>query len=65
MDVGVKRAFLFRLEGKVGRGRPLKTWYEVVRNDMRDLNICERDALDRTKWRNAVRNASAISVINV
>lgn len=59
VDVGVKRAFLFKVEDKSGRGRPGKTWYEVVRNDMRDLNICERDALDRMKWRNAVRNIPA------
>ena len=59
VDVGVKRAFLYKLDDKVGRGRPRRTWHEVVRNDMRDLNICERDALDRTKWRNAVRNIPA------
>ena len=59
VDVGVKRAFLHKVDGKVGRGRPRKTWYEVVRNDMRSLNICERDALDRAKWRGAVRNIPA------
>jgi hypothetical protein len=59
LGVGVKRAFQFKLGDKVGRGRPGKTWYEVIRNDMRDLNISEGDALDRTRWRNAVRNISA------
>ena len=59
LGVGVKRAFLFKLGDKVGRGRPGKTWYEVIRNDMRDLNISEGDALDRARWRNAVRNIPA------
>jgi hypothetical protein len=59
LDAGVKRAFLFKVDGKVGRGRPKRTWYEVVRRDIKDLSICERDALDRTKWRNTVRNIPA------
>ena len=59
LNAGVKRAFLFKVDGKVGRGRPRRTWYEVVRRDTRDLSICERDALDRTKWRNAIRNIPA------
>ena len=59
VDVGVKRAFQFKLGDNVGRGRPKRTWYEVVRNDMRDLNICERDALDRRTWRSAIRNIPA------
>lgn len=58
-EEGVKRAFLYKLDGKSGRGRPGKTWYEVVRKDMRDSGLCERDALDRNKWRNTVRNVSA------
>ena len=41
LDSGVKRAFLFKVDGKVGRRRPKRTWYEVVRRDMRDLSICE------------------------
>ena len=55
----MKRAFLFQLDGRAGKGRPRKTWYEVVKNDMRDLNIGERDALDRNKWRDAVGNVPA------
>ena len=63
VDVSVKRAFLFKLGDKVGRGRPGKTWYEVVKKDMRDLNICERDALDRRTWRSAIRNIPANPVL--
>ena len=56
-DMGVKTAFLFQLDGRAGKGRPRKTWFEVVRNDMSDLGVCERDALDRNEWRRTVRNA--------
>ena len=57
--MGVKKALLFQVDGKAGKGRPRKTWYEVVRNDMRDLGICERDALNRKEWRRTVRNVPA------
>jgi hypothetical protein len=52
---GIRRALEFKLEGKAGRGRPRRTWLEVVRGDMKDRNLCENDALDRKKWRNAIR----------
>jgi len=32
------------------RGRPRKTWKEVVDKDMNDLHIEPRDAVDRNKW---------------
>jgi hypothetical protein len=32
-------------------GRPRKTWEEVVRRDMRDLNLSREMALDRAEWR--------------
>ena len=54
-EEGVKRAMEYKLEGKGVVGRPRRTWHEVVRKDMSDLGLCERDALDREKWRRAVR----------
>ena len=56
---GIKRAYLYKTEGKVGRGRPRKTWYEVIRNDLKYTGVKEEEAWDRVKWRNAVRNATA------
>jgi hypothetical protein len=37
------------------RGRPIKTWEEVVRGDMRDLNLSREMALDRGEWWRGVR----------
>ena len=48
---GVKRAMEYKLEGKGVAGRPKRTWHEVIRKDMRDLGLCEKDALDSEKWR--------------
>ena len=54
-DEGVKRAIEYKLEGKGVAGTPRRTWHEVIRKDMRDLGLCEKDALDREKWRGAIR----------
>ena len=56
---GIKMAFLAKVEGTSGRGRPRKTWFEVVKNDLKCAGMLERDAKDRVKWRNAVRNLTA------
>ena len=47
------------MEGKAGRGRPSKTWYEAVKTDMNVLGVKESEALDREKWRIAVRRVPA------
>ena len=54
-EEGLKRVMQYKLEGKGVVGRPRRTWHEVVRKDMSDLGLCERDAFDREKWRRAVR----------
>ena len=51
----VKRAMEYKLDGKGLVGRPTRTWHEVVRRDMSDLGLCERDATVREKWRKAIR----------
>jgi len=58
-EQGIKRAFMHVVDGAVGRGRPRKTWYEVVRNDLKLVNLKEEDTGDRVKWRHAVRNVTA------
>jgi hypothetical protein len=39
---------------KRGRGRPRKTWMEVIRKDMNALNLTEDMALDRNEWRRRI-----------
>ena len=36
---------------KRGRGRPKLTWDESVKRDLKDWNISEEVALDRSAWR--------------
>ena len=36
---------------KRGRGRPKLTWDESVKRDLKDWNIPEEVALDRSAWR--------------
>jgi len=58
-DQSIKRAFMHVVDGASGRGRPRKTWYEVIRKDLKFVNLNEEDTGDRAKWRNAVRNVTA------
>ena len=39
------------------RGRPKRTWMEVVKIDMKKCNLSEDLAQDRSKWRNIIRVA--------
>ena len=39
---------------KSGRGRPELTWNELVKRDLKDWNISEEIALDRSAWRLAI-----------
>ena len=43
--------------GKRGVGHPKKTWYEVVKDDLRVWNLSEDTTQDREAWRFAVRNS--------
>jgi len=43
------------VEGARQRGRPNKTWKEVVDKDMDDLHIKLTDAMDRSKWMTMIR----------
>ena len=39
---------------KMGRGRPKLTWDESVKRDLKNWNISEEVALDRSAWRLAI-----------
>ena len=55
-EVGIRRVLAYEVKGKVGRGKPRRTWYEVVK---RELSLVEGDALDRGKWRKTIRDIPA------
>jgi len=58
-DAGIRKEFLFDAGGRLGRGRPRKTWYELIKGDLKDYGLCEKDALDRGFWRNTIRDTPA------
>ena len=47
--VGTRLAY-----GKKLRGRPKMTWMEVIKNDMKLLELEERMVVDRNDWRRRI-----------
>ena len=45
------------VEGSRPRGRPKKTWKEVVREDCQARKLNKEDAMDRCKWRKMIKEA--------
>jgi len=39
------------IPGYMKRGRPRKSWDEVVKEDITKRGLCINDAQDRNKWR--------------
>jgi len=46
----------YELEGPKPRGRPKKTWKEVVREDCQARKLSKEDAMVRCKWRRMIKN---------
>ena len=46
----VKRCIMWEVEGIRQRGRPKKTWWDCVKNDMESLSLSQKDAQSRNKW---------------
>jgi len=44
----------YEVEGSRPRGRPKKTWKEVVREDCQAHKLNKEDAVDRRKWRKEI-----------
>ena len=57
-DDWVKRCTVMEVEGTRPRGRPKKTWMEVVADDMRRMGLTPEDAQDRRKWRKGIWGAT-------
>ena len=45
------------VEGSRPRGRPKKTWKEVVREDCQARKLNKEVAMDRCKWRKMIKEA--------
>ena len=42
---------------RLPRGRPKKTWKELVREDCQACKLNKEDAVDRCKWRKVIKEA--------
>ena len=56
-DDWVKKCMEPEVEGSRPRGRPKKTWKEVVREDCQARKLNKEDAMDHCKWRKVIKEA--------
>jgi len=45
----------YEVEGSRPRGRPKRTWKEIVREDCQTRKLNKEDAVDRCKWRKVIQ----------
>ena len=50
-----RKVLAMELPGKRGRGRPKRRFMDTTREDLAVVKIREEDALDRRKWKGAIR----------
>ena len=54
-DYWVKKCMEYDVEGSRPRGRPKRTWKEVVREDCQARKLNKEDAVYRCKWRKVIK----------
>jgi len=54
----VKRCITWEVGGIRQRGRPKKTWWDYVKNDMETFSLPQKDAQSRNKWRRRIKGAT-------
>jgi len=55
-DDWVKKCMEYEEEGPRPRGRPKRTWREVIREDCQACKLNTEDAMDRSKWRKLIKD---------
>ena len=50
----VKKCMEYEVEGSRPRGRPKRTWTEVVQKDCQAHNLNRGDAMDRGRWKKLI-----------
>jgi len=55
-DDWVKKCMEYEVEGPRPRGRPMRTWTEVVEKDCQVRKLNKEDAMDRSKWRKLIKD---------
>ena len=54
-DDWVKKCIEYEVEGSRPRGRPKRTWKQVVREDCQACKLNKEFAVDRCKWRKVIK----------
>jgi len=52
----VYKCMEYEVEGARPRGRPKKTWTEVVQKDCQECKLNTKDAMDRSRWRKQTKD---------
>ena len=55
-DDWVKKCMQYEVEGRRQRGRPKRTWREVVKEDCQACKLNTEDATDRSEWRKLIKD---------
>jgi len=55
-DDWVKKCTEYEVEDPRPRGRPKRTWREVVKKDCQACKLNTEDAMDRSKWRKLIKD---------
>ena len=59
-DAWPKKATVHYTDGRQLRGRPRKRLCDMIRADMKSLNLSNEDANSRTVWRRAIKPKNLI-----
>jgi len=51
----VKKCMEYEVEGCRPRGKPKRTWKEVVQKDCHARNLNKEDAMDRGRWKKLIK----------
>ena len=52
----VKKCMEYEMEGARPRGRPKKTWTEIVEKDCQARKVNREDVVDHNRWRKQIRD---------
>jgi len=53
--IGWKKCMEYEVEGSRPRGRPRRTWKEVVQKDCQARKLNKEDAMDRGRWKKLIK----------
>jgi len=55
-DDWLKKCMEYEVEGPRPRGRPKRTWREVVEKDCQACKLKKKDNMDRSRWRKLIKD---------